>query len=162
MKTFIGITVLCLVTAISAPAQQPRQIFDQRCATCHGAAAVERAPEPSTLRQMTPERIYAALTSGTMRVQAEGLSDETKRGIAEFLSDRKLTSGEIADARMMSNRCLNSSALNASNGPAWNGWGVTPINTRFQPADAARLRAGPVQGLESEMGFRRPWRSSNV
>src|SRR5262245_9048988 len=140
VKTFIGIVLIYLIISVPVAAQQPRQIFDQKCATCHGAAAVERAPEPATLRQMTPERIYEALTSGTMRVQAEGLPDETRRGIAEFLSDRKLTSSEIADARTMSNRCpTGSSGLIAPHGPAWNGWGVTPINARFQPAEAAGL-----------------------
>src|SRR4029453_7141861 len=116
--------------------------------------AVERAPEAATLRQMTPERIYSALTSGSMRVQAEGLPDETKRGIAEFLSDRKLSSGEVADARMMSNRCPSGpSAFNASNGPSWNGWGVTPINTRFQPAEAAGLSRDQFKGLKVKWAF---------
>jgi mono/diheme cytochrome c family protein len=52
-------------------------IFQQRCTRCHGnPAAPERASAPSTLRQLAPEAIYNALTTGAMKVQGQSLSDE--------------------------------------------------------------------------------------
>jgi mono/diheme cytochrome c family protein len=46
-------------------------VFQTQCTRCHGnPAAAVRAPSPATLRQMPPERIYAALTTGSMRVEA--------------------------------------------------------------------------------------------
>ena len=48
--------------------------------SCHGnPAAANRAPDPSTLRQFPPERIYAALATGVMKVHAQNLTDEEKR-----------------------------------------------------------------------------------
>src|SRR5688572_32086353 len=44
-----------------APAPSPRQLFDQRCLTCHGRADVPRAADPAVLRRLTPESVYAAL-----------------------------------------------------------------------------------------------------
>jgi len=35
---------------------------------------------------MSPEKIYEALTMGSMSAIAEDLTDELKRGIAEYLS----------------------------------------------------------------------------
>jgi mono/diheme cytochrome c family protein len=40
--------------------------FQTQCTTCHGNPAVERAPSPSAIREMSPEKIYAALTTGVM------------------------------------------------------------------------------------------------
>src|SRR5262245_22191161 len=51
--------------------------------------------------------------------------------------------------------CLPSSpsAGASQTGPAWNGWGVTSANTRFQPADAARLSAADVPRLKLKWAF---------
>ncbi len=92
------------VAQAAAPAS-PRQAFDQSCQTCHGNPTVARAADPAVLRTMTPERIYAAMTTGAMQAQAQGLSDDLKRGIAEYLGDRKLGATESGDAARMPNRC---------------------------------------------------------
>ncbi|HXA65554.1 MAG TPA: cytochrome c [Bryobacteraceae bacterium] len=74
--------------------------------SCHGnPAAADRAPDPSTPRQLPAERIYAALTSGVMKVQAQNLTDEEKRRVAEFMSGRPLGSAESGDAKNMLNHC---------------------------------------------------------
>ncbi len=54
--------------------------FQTRCSACHGNPAVERAPSPAALREMTPEKIYDALVSGTM--QAQGQPSATSRSEA--------------------------------------------------------------------------------
>ena len=87
------------------PALSPRQQFDQSCQTCHGNPAVPRAADPSVLRRMTPERIYDALTTGVMQSQAQALSDQARRGIAEYLGDRKLGAGASGAVDRMPNRC---------------------------------------------------------
>src|SRR6185503_1494590 len=75
----------------------------------------------------------------------------------EYLSERKLGSGQIADARAMQNRCSgNSSAFNPTTGPAWNGWGADLTNTRFQTAEAARLTADRVKSLKLKWAFAFP------
>jgi polyvinyl alcohol dehydrogenase (cytochrome) len=93
-------TILLLATF--APAQSPEagRVFERNCVTCHGNPAVEKAPDPSVLRQMSPEAVYKALTSGAMVPQAEKLTDAQKRMIAEYLGGRNLVEGSGDAAQM--------------------------------------------------------------
>src|SRR6185503_14409970 len=56
-------------------------IFGNTCEQCHGK--IESAPSPATLKKMSPERIYNALTKGDMVQMAKDLTDLQKRQIAE-------------------------------------------------------------------------------
>jgi len=100
--------LICSSSALTqtggAARPNPSRTFDQTCTTRHRNPDAERSPDPATLRRMTPEKIYEALTTGSMRAMAMDLSDELKRGIAEYLSERKLRSGESADAKSMPNQ----------------------------------------------------------
>jgi mono/diheme cytochrome c family protein len=60
------------------------RLFLYKCGTCHGK--MENAPTPGALRQLTPEKIYEMITTGTMRSQAADLTDEQKIAIAEGVS----------------------------------------------------------------------------
>src|SRR5881394_1862190 len=48
--------------------------FQARCSSCH-LNPNDKAPTGVKLREMTPEKIYASLTTGTMQMQSEGLND---------------------------------------------------------------------------------------
>jgi hypothetical protein len=63
------------------------------------------APSTETLVQMTPEAIYAALTSGVMASEGQNLSSDDKRAIAEFFGGRPLGAADAGDARNMTNHC---------------------------------------------------------
>ena len=98
---------LCLLRA-QEPAQRPVQsmgtesgfaVFQTKCMGCHGNPAMkDRAPDPATLRQLSPEKIYEALTSGPMKTQGASLADEQKKMLAVFMSGR--TDGQHADGRL--------------------------------------------------------------
>lgn len=60
-------------------------IFGNYCETCHGNPKVASAPAPAILKQMSPERIYLALTKGDMVTIAQNLTDVQKRDIAEWV-----------------------------------------------------------------------------
>jgi polyvinyl alcohol dehydrogenase (cytochrome) len=106
---------------------------------------------------MTPEKIYDALTSGTMQAQGQSLSDVQKRGVAEFMSGRPIGSAKLGDASTMPNRCASNPPLgDPARGAAWNGWGVDSSNTRFQTAAAAGLTAGEVPRLKLKWVFGYP------
>jgi polyvinyl alcohol dehydrogenase (cytochrome) len=152
---------------IGAQGQQPSRrsgtesgfgVFQTRCMSCHGnPAAAGRAPGPSTLRQYSPERIYAALTNGVMKVHAQSLTDEEKRRVAEFMSGRPLGSAESGDAKNMPNHCPGNPPLtDPSASPAWNGWAVDATNSRFQPAKSAGLTADQVPRLKLKWAFGYP------
>jgi polyvinyl alcohol dehydrogenase (cytochrome) len=159
MKRFLGLlgtvsmTILLLVKF--APAQSPEagRLFEQSCMTCHGNPAIEKAPDPSVLRQMAPEAIYKALTSGAMVPQAEKLTDAQKRIIAEYLGGRNIVEGS-GDAARMANQCgSNPPITTLSATPAWNGWGADASNARFQSAKAAGIPADQVPRLKLKWAF---------
>jgi polyvinyl alcohol dehydrogenase (cytochrome) len=103
---------------------------------------------------MTPERVYAALTTGVMQTQAEGLSDADRRAIAEYLGDRKLTAGPAGDVASMPNRCTTNPPIrDLTASPMWNGWGANLSNTRFQDARSAQLTSAQVPRLRLQWAF---------
>ncbi len=129
-------------------------VFQQHCTSCHGNPdAPQRAPSPSTLRQLAPEKIYEALTTGTMKVQARRLSDEEKRRVAESLSGRPFGSAQSGDAKNMPNHCSSNPAFDFSSGPAWNGWGADIDNTRFQGKPGLTAEQVPRLKLKWAFGY---------
>src|SRR5579862_9155802 len=159
------VSVPMLILAINSMAQAPVQpqrmgtefgisAFERECTKCHGNAAVDRAPSPAAIRQMPPERIYAAITTGIMQTQAANLTDEQKRRLAEYMGGRPLGSAALADASQMPNRCPAGATLpNPAKGPEWNGWGVDAHNTRFQSAEGAGLTIAQIPNLKLKWAF---------
>lgn len=157
-------TLLALSFAVNAPAQaRPQQqrlgtefgisAFERECTKCHGNPAVERAVTPAAIRQMPPERIYAAITTGIMQTQAANLNDEQKRRLAEYMGGRPLGSAALGDAGKMPNQCAPQAMPDPAKGPAWNGWGADVHNTRFQDAKAAGLTAAQIPNLKLKWAF---------
>ena len=131
--------------------------FQTRCSACHGNPNVERAASPATLREMTPEKIYDALVSGSMQAQSQGLNDGQKRAVAEFMTGRPLGSGTQGDASKMANKCASNPPMaDPARGASWNGWSPDVANTRFQPASAAGLSAADVPRLKLKWAFGYP------
>ena len=166
---FLSATPVCAQQAGQPPLIGPQArmaaqvVFNKNCASCHqnvkasadeGAATAKSAPNTETLGQMTPEAIYAALTTGPMVQQAQGLTNDEKRIVAEFFGGRPLGSAEAGDAKHMTNRCsANPPMGNPSASPSWNGWGNDLGNTRFQPARAAELSSDQVPRLKLKWAF---------
>src|SRR5579862_5190715 len=165
MRFVIYLSSVCLlILAIKSPAQNPgptprlgtefgMSAFERECTKCHGNASVDRAPSPAAIRQMPPERIYAAITTGIMATQAANLSDEQKRRLAEYMGGRPLGSAALADASQMPNKCAAAPLSDPAKGPAWNGWGVNAQNTRFQSAEGAGLNVAQIPNLKLKWAF---------
>jgi polyvinyl alcohol dehydrogenase (cytochrome) len=132
-------------------------VFQQHCMGCHGNPNVERAPSPGAIREMSPERIYTALTTGVMKAQGDSLTEDQRRMMATFLSGRPLGSLQQGDAKDMPNHCSSNPPLSdPAAGPAWNGWGADVANTRFQSAQGAELSADQVPKLKLKWAFGYP------
>jgi len=128
--------------------------FQTRCAVCHLNPVADLATPGTVIRQMTPERIFESLTTGSMKEKSEGLSDVQKRRIAEFLSGRPMGSSKAGSASTMPNKCAQNPAMTDPGASAgWNGWGNDNGNTRYQPAAAARLTATDVPRLKLKWAF---------
>ena len=144
--------------AIAAPSgtEIGNGLFEQKCVSCHGHPATgSRAPTFATMRLMSPEKIYAALTTGPMAVVVGNtLTDMEKRRVAETVSGRLIGSTGAGDAKSMPNHCAaNPPMADPLAGPAWNGWGADIGNTRFQDANAAGLSANQVPRLKLKWAF---------
>jgi polyvinyl alcohol dehydrogenase (cytochrome) len=131
-----------------APAANAQSLFEKNCASCHMAESLKK----------TPEIIYRALTSGTMRQQAAALTEANRRSIAEFLSGATLKLAQFADAKAMPNRCAASRLAEGTTG--WNGWGADSSNTRFQTQKTAGFTAEQVPRLKLKWAFGFPGASS--
>ena len=68
----------------SAGTESGFAVFQGRCMNCHGNPNVESAPSPAAIREMTPEKIYEALTTGVMKGQGDALTDDQRRMVATF------------------------------------------------------------------------------
>jgi polyvinyl alcohol dehydrogenase (cytochrome) len=131
-------------------------VFQQHCVACHGNPAYERAPAPATLRTMSAERIYTALTTGVMKSVGDTLSEEDRRRVAESLAGQLLGSAQAGDAATMPNRCSSNPPLRSIGQVNWNGWGNGPQNTRFQSEAIAGLTAASVPHLKLKWAFGYP------
>jgi polyvinyl alcohol dehydrogenase (cytochrome) len=140
--------------------------FNNNCASCHknskssadeGLLKENNAPSTDTLATMTPEAIYAALTTGAMVQQAAKLSDDEKRLIAEFFGGRPLGAADQGDAKNMTNHCAaNPQMGNISADASWSGWSNDLTNTRFQSAKAAGISADQAAKLKLKWAFGLP------
>lgn len=113
---------------------------------------MEHAPSEATIKQMPPERIYAAITTGSMKDNAAALTDADKRLLAEYMGGRKLDREDAGDMKNMPNACAAHPPVKNIDAPSWNGWGDLS-NTRFQPAKSAGLTAGKVSRLKLKWAF---------
>jgi polyvinyl alcohol dehydrogenase (cytochrome) len=131
--------------------------FQTHCMGCHGNPNVPQAPAPDAIRQMPPERIYDALTTGLMKPQGDSLTDDQKKMLATFLSGRPLGSLKEGDAKDMPNQCASNPPLSDPDaGPEWNGWSPDIADSRFQDAKGAGLTADQVPQLKLKWAFGYP------
>jgi len=177
----VGVLLFVAVVAGQAPAAPPAQAppgppaqgagrgaavpgtesgwatFQGQCVGCHGIVTpIGNAPMTSAIRQMTPERIYAALQGKVHHERT--LTDIQAQRVAEFIGGRPLGSKDKGDAKDMANRCTSNPEMSdPAQQPNWNGWGNTPANTRFQTAAAAKLTAAEVPRLKLKWAFGYPY-----
>ncbi len=137
------------------PTSPGQTVFGQHCASCHeNPNTANRAPDLKTLMKLTPENVYAAVTTGSMNVPAQGLTDEQKRSVAEYLGGRPLDLTDTGGAENMSNRCAENPLLaDPSASVSWNGWGANSQNTRYQSSQAAGLSADRIPQLKLKWAF---------
>lgn len=145
--------------AAPARAQTPdgAQLFEKHCASCHVGAELGRVPDRRALGERTPNSILDALVGGVMAVQGAALTDPERRAIAEHLTGRPI---ERSDRNAAIRRCTETPAPMQLDGPSWNGWGVSLVNARFQPAENARLPPDSVPRLRLKWAFGFPGAAS--
>jgi polyvinyl alcohol dehydrogenase (cytochrome) len=174
MRFSLALVLLGALTAASA-AEEPTQAglgeatFQRICAACHttlvsrASPSSDHPPDPvvmralprEMLRQLPPETVLAALTSGKMQAQGSLLSDAERRAVAEYASGTRFGAaayGSVSTEKP--NLCKSpapATALQAA--PAWNGWGNGLANTRFKPQKTGGLTAADLPKLKLKWAF---------
>src|SRR5258708_24954851 len=89
MKHLPGSMFICVAFALSlcAQTQTGEQMYQTSCAQCHDAG-VGRAPQRAAFRDMSPERVLAAMETGEMVTMGMRWPAEGRRSIAEFLTGK--------------------------------------------------------------------------
>jgi polyvinyl alcohol dehydrogenase (cytochrome) len=125
------------------------QLFQARCATCHGGET-GTGPALAVLASRTRESIIATLTSGAMQSMATGLSQQQIADLAALLSATPAADG--AEAAAVTGFCEAPGGPIDLESPQWNGWGRDLDNSRFQPDPG--LRPEDVPRLRVKWAFR--------
>jgi polyvinyl alcohol dehydrogenase (cytochrome) len=140
--------------------QDGAMLFKNYCAICHEGGDA-RAQTRDVLSQMSPEQVLQALEKGSMKAQAAERSRAQRRALAEYVSGKRFES-EPPSPFPKSAFCGGAEAASRElpAGPAWNGWGGTVTNMRFQPAKAAGITADDVARLKLKWAFGFPGATS--
>ena len=147
LRLMTGRIAVCLLLAACASyAEDGAALFQSKCSVCHAAGGATQAPLPDALRHMSWQAILTALETGKMKAQGSMLSGADREAVAKYLGS---TNTEVIPR---SAYCSTSAAA-VTNGPAWNGWGVDPVNSRFQRTQAAGLTRGGVPKLKLKWAF---------
>src|SRR5262245_57102503 len=154
MRHVCLLAALLVLSAQIASAQDGATLYKERCASCHDMPE-GRTPSIATIKAMSGEAIYIALTSGAMKTQAQGLST----GQIFALLGHIAPTGTTGEPPNLNPTCKTSSPFGAAafkkamDAPRWNGWSTDISNSRFQDARSAGLTAANVPRLKLKWAF---------
>lgn len=163
-KTIFLLPVLIFLIALyssfsnsNAAFQQPAptsaegaELYKQRCAVCHDEAQ-DRVPPLFLIRRRSAEDVMQTLTSGVMKQQAKGLTEDQIRQLAIHLTG-KLPGEPIRN--LDANKCIGAAAPIKLNASDWNGWGRDLDNSRFQPKPG--IKPADIPKLKVKWAFAHP------
>ena len=143
------------VWAIAPIATDGAKVYEEKCASCHNGG-VPRAPQLNVMRQKNAEDVLDALETGVMLFVGWGMPDAERKAVAEFVTGKQLGAAQLKAT--MTNMCPQAPGEFAmtDGAPQWNGWGVSPANTRFQTAEHAGITAEQVPNLKLKWAFGYP------
>lgn len=148
-----SVTLALTASALGLFAAPPdgAALWKARCAGCHESANAQlRMPKREEVAARTPENVYNAMANGAMQTQAAGLSEDEGRAIATYITGKNF--GAAAATQAMAGQCEAPPKKFAPSAKAdWNGWGVDPSNSRFQPNPG--LKAADVPNLKLKWAF---------
>ena len=151
-------------SSTSSPAASGAAVFQRVCAACHLSIVQTAAANPGKpmdtkalpremLRSFPPGAILNALTNGKMQAQGAALSDAERRAVAEYVSGKTFEESKAASTEKP-NLCTDGSGMrDPASGPSWNGWGNSPLNTRYQPKAQGGLSAADLPRLELKWAY---------
>jgi polyvinyl alcohol dehydrogenase (cytochrome) len=164
MKLSAAAAFLFVASCWPAPAQHSgAALYAQHCAACHDAGNPQsRVPSRNALQLMSYDHVLWIITSGSMADMAKERTDDERKAIASFVTGRISSGPPPTVGNEASAECTNRSL--GFGGPLyrpqWNGWGADLSNSRFQPAEMARLAPDEVPRLQLKWAFGFPGASA--
>ena len=141
--------------SVSEELFNPENTFTEICATCHNESPAPRAMTRTAMANLPPEHILKALSSGVMSFFALPLTADERSALAGHVSTVAWASEENSVNKETLASCSEKQQITADSfgKPFWSGWGADLSNTRFQPADQARLAEADLENLEFKWAF---------
>jgi polyvinyl alcohol dehydrogenase (cytochrome) len=167
--TFVLLLIYLLVSACERSSSQPSLIqadadspavsqqsaaenYRQHCAQCH-EGGVPRAPHSVTFQMIGTEAVLKSMIDGVMQLQAESMTADELRQLAEHLGGSSLDSASTQPLKMCEEHVA---SPDLEQEPRSSDWGITPQNTRFNTADTAGLESSDVPKLRLKWAFAYP------
>ncbi|MCX7863679.1 MAG: PQQ-binding-like beta-propeller repeat protein [Novosphingobium sp.] len=126
------------------------RVYQQHCAACHDGEA-SRAPARVVMSFMTPEAIYRVLTSGAMRAQGAGLSEEERRAVAQHVTNTEIGAAQDLPADRI---CEGKRArFDPDQAPPFVNWGFDKEGTHFVATRIAGIDRSNVGTLRLKWAF---------
>ena len=143
----------------AAPADQKpdgQVLYAQHCAKCHAGQST-RAAQLDIMRRLPAEFVLHSLELGKMKFQGVLRTNEERRAISEWVTNKKLKPESVSD-ETVAGFCADAPGefVVEAGAPQWNGWGVDVVNSRFQPAEQAGVSAEQVPKLKLKWVFGLP------
>lgn len=126
-----------------------KAVFTNTCAVCHGnnAAIKNSGPSIGLLAGMTPRVIYAAMTVGKMKTQAEALTDDQKKAVAQFITNKMMVETVLPKEAFTTFKL-------GKNPTYFSGWGGNLEGTGFQ--NKSTINSSNVGQLKQKWVFAFP------
>jgi polyvinyl alcohol dehydrogenase (cytochrome) len=145
--------ILMLTGLLQAQAQYQdgEALYKERCASCHDSPS-GRIPSIATIKQMSGEAVYSAMTAGTMKSQTSGLSTQQLVSLLVYIAPASGASTKTAFEKSCPGKAPLRPGVSTWRGP-WGGWSPSVTNARFQDGMAAGLAATSVPRLKLKWAF---------
>jgi polyvinyl alcohol dehydrogenase (cytochrome) len=137
---WLALLMLAALPASADDAERGAALYGDKCARCHDGER-ERTPPRRLLAERAPEEVVSALTAGSMRSQAAGMSVPDIDAVATFLTGRPPRAA--MPAALPGGRCPGDDGAVDLAAPQWNGWGRDLENSRYQPGPGLTLEDVP-------------------
>ena len=124
--------------------------YEAICVDCH-EGQVPKAPHRTMLELMSPEYVLRAMEDGVMQAEAEDLTAEQRRAVAEFITVKRLGQGDEQPLAMCEGDAAN---FDYDTPPAYAGWGLTPGNTRMM--EGSNISKDTLPKLQLKWAFAYP------
>jgi polyvinyl alcohol dehydrogenase (cytochrome) len=133
-------------------ANEGRVLFNSNCKICHNDSVRLAAPGLDVLNTLTPRAIFAALKTGKMRIQAEKLSDEQRKSIASWITNRMFENNDLPKEAYTSFSISNTDNTFFDQ----SGWGGNLKGTGYRSAEQAGITISDVNSLQLKWAFAFP------